>query len=152
MAIGCCARNLTLLDGGPVNFVFERLLRLVNGMALHACRIRVRLVELRQSMPRSAPIVGVIIPNVPHSAHFGEHCTEHAVIRVANVATLVAEIRILAMNRRKRRAVRILRIIRMVRHGMARGAKFSFRRYLEIRHIASHRRSDRQRSKADEQP
>lgn len=133
-------RNLTFFDRRPVNLVFERPVGFVNRMALHACRIRKWFVQFRRSMTRHAPIVRVIIPNVVHSADFREHRPEHAVIGVAHVTTLIAEIRIFAVNRRQRLAVRIRRIICVNGHRMARSAEFSFRRHLEVRNVSGHRR------------
>lgn len=152
MAIRGSTRNLSFFCGFAVNLVFEWLSRFIDGMALHAGRIRIWLVQLRRSMARSAPIVGVIIPNVMHSADFREHRSEHAIIGMTHVTAFISEIGILAVNRSERRTVRIRRIVCVNGHGMTRGAEFAFRGDFEIGHIAGHRRRDGQWSEPEEKP
>jgi len=91
------ARDLPCFRRLAMNLVLHWLARFVEGMALHTGRIGIRLVQLRRTMPRSAPIVGVIIPHVLHSADFREYRAEHAIIGMTNVTTLIAEIGIFAV-------------------------------------------------------
>jgi len=133
---------MAFFGGLAVNLVFERLAWSIERVALHARRIRIRLVQLRRPMSRGAPIVGIIIPDMLHAADLREHRTEHPIIGVANVTALIAEIRVFAMNGCQRRAVGIRSVIGMHGHGMARSAEFAFRRDLEIGHVAGHCRGD----------
>lgn len=135
-----------------MNLVLERLSRLIHWMALQTHVIRIGLVELRGPVSRRAPIVGIIIPDVLHTADFREDRAKHAIIGMTDITAFIAEVWVFAMNRGERRAVRIGGIVRVNGHGMARRAKLAFRRHLEIRHIAGHCGGDRQGSEANEKP
>lgn len=143
---------MAFFGGLTVNLVFHRLTGFVERMALHTGGIGIRFVQLWRAMSRSAPIVRVIIPNMLHAADFRKNRAEHAIISVANVTALIAEIAILAMDRGQRSALRIGCVIGMNGHGMARRAELSFRGDLEIGDVASHRSGNGQRSQTDEEP
>jgi len=125
-------------------------------VALHAIAVVVRLVEvnflkgLLGGQGRIAP--QVIFPDVLHAVELGRRITEHAVIGVADITVLIAEVGVAPVTGCQRFTFGIAGIGNMPLHHVAGAAKFAFLGCAQtVRRTGS--RGDRgQNTQAEQQP
>ena len=83
-------------------FMLERRLVIGNSepelvfgrVALHAVAVRIRLVKMNRlhgGIGRNAPVMGVVLPHVSHTADLGRDGSEHPIVGVADVTALASE-------------------------------------------------------------